>query len=87
MVVNRPPPHGVVLCPKKFPEKHIAKLSYTYMLTHSSHSPKMLLLVESCLGVAIRDNIQITVTRGLQSCSNLIIQNTCDKAAFRLGDK
>ena len=35
----------------------------------------------------VRDEIQITATRGRQSCSNLIIQSTCDKAVFRSGDK
>ena len=35
----------------------------------------------------VRDEIQITATRGHQSCSNLITPSTCDKATFRSGDK
>ena len=39
------------------------------------------------LSGGIRDEIQVTATRGRQSCSNLIIPHTCDKVAFRSGDK
>ena len=34
-----------------------------------------------------RDEIQITASRGRQSCSNLITPSTCDKAAFHSGNK
>ena len=39
------------------------------------------------LGGTRTQEIQITATQGRQSCDGLITPNTCDKSAFRSGDK